>query len=105
MSDIPKDIMDAAEKAFDAALEAPTFGGEDIQIIAAAIFAERQRDQWQDISTASRGEHILYFPSERNKRGDFKFGPMIKVDRYPVSYPRQPTHWMPLPAAPKGTPT
>ena len=56
---------------------------------------------WQPIETAPKGkELILYFPAEQTRRGDLRFGAWIKVDRYPVSFPRQPTHWMPLPEPP-----
>lgn len=60
-----------------------------------------QCGKWQPIESAPNGELILYFPPERTRRGDVKFGGMIKVDRFPVYYPRQPTHWQPLPLPPE----
>ena len=59
---------------------------------------------WKPIETAPRGEHILFFPTLM-KNGRVQLGAMIKVDRFPVGYPRQPTHWMPLPPPPKTEPT
>jgi hypothetical protein len=52
---------------------------------------------WQPIETApkSGGRVLLFFPAS---------GPLmalIQVEAYPVSFPRQPTHWMPLPNPPK----
>jgi hypothetical protein len=60
----------------------------------------KTEDGWQPIETAPKGTHLLYFPAEKDRRGIFKFGEMMKVDLYPVSYPRKPTHWMPLPLPP-----
>jgi len=55
---------------------------------------------WQPIETAPRDRKplILYFPKYENNSG---LGEMILIERYPVSFPREPTHWMPLPASPK----
>jgi hypothetical protein len=57
--------------------------------------------QWQDISTAPKGEHLLYFPKEVGRNA---MPAMMRVERYPVAFPRQPTHWMPLPPAPEANP-
>jgi hypothetical protein len=58
---------------------------------------------WQPIETAPKDEVlILYFkPIE----GDYPQW-RVTVDLYPARYPgrRQPTHWMPLPPPPAGTP-
>lgn len=51
---------------------------------------------WQPIETAPKGEHLLYFPANEAKHQV----EMIRVDLYPVTYPRKPTHWIPLPKAP-----
>lgn len=62
------------------------------------IFSEEavKATEWQPIETAPSGvTMILYFPTDR------RLAAMIKVDRYPVYYPRQPTDWMPLPEPPK----
>jgi len=54
--------------------------------------------EWRPIETAPEGcEMILYFPAEATRRGDPKHIERITVDLYPVTYPRKPTHWMPLP--------
>lgn len=58
--------------------------------------------QWQDISTAPKGEHILFFHEVKSGRNNLPA--MVKVERFPVSFPRQPTHWMPLPPAPEVKP-
>jgi hypothetical protein len=52
---------------------------------------------WQPIETAPRGEHLLYFPPEEDRR----LPAWIKVDRVPAIHVRKPTHWMPLPEPPK----
>jgi hypothetical protein len=55
---------------------------------------------WQPIETAPKGtELLLYFPAGKR----WTQPEMFKVDLYPVRYPRQPSHWMPLPKPP-GTP-
>lgn len=53
---------------------------------------------WQPIETAPKAMMlILYFPPLGGKNA---LNEMIRVDRYPVGYPRQPSHWMPLPLPP-----
>lgn len=52
---------------------------------------------WQPIETAPRGKHLLFFPKLTGRNA---MGEVIKVDLYPVDYPRKPTHWQPLPAPP-----
>lgn len=50
------------------------------------------------IESAPRGELILYFPAiteGRNQKTQ-----MFRIDVHPVTYPRKPTHWMPLPDPP-----
>jgi hypothetical protein len=61
--------------------------------------------EWQPIETAPRGELLLYFPPLAPPRGrehDAPMPAMYRVDFNPVTYPRKPTHWMPLkpPATP-----
>lgn len=61
MSEIPDDIMKAAEAVY-AGLHANNYDAdcddreraEDVAEIAAAIFAERQRNQWQPMDTAPK---------------------------------------------------
>ena len=60
---------------------------------------------WQPIETAPKGRHILYFPAQRDSRGRNLLMEDIRVDYYPVQYPRKPTLWMPLPAPPRGADT
>lgn len=61
---------------------------------------------WQLVKTAPKGGMVLlYFPAQKGRN---PLPEMIKTDRYPVGYPRQPTHWLPLPpapATPKDTPS
>lgn len=63
----------------------------------AAVAAIMEATSWQPIETAPKGECILYFPADG---GRLKLAGMVRVDIYPVHYPRQPTHWMQLPDAP-----
>ncbi len=57
---------------------------------------------WQPIETAPKGKMvILYFPRIIGRNA---LSEMIRVEPYPVSYPRQPTHWMPLPTPPEPQP-
>lgn len=54
--------------------------------------------EWQPIATAPEGvEVVLYFPPLPSHF----LGRLVRVDYYPVSYPRKPTHWLPIPEAPK----
>lgn len=53
--------------------------------------------EWQPIETAPDGLHILFFPKQEGRN---ELSEMMKIDFYPVSYPRKPTHWMPLPPHP-----
>jgi hypothetical protein len=54
---------------------------------------------WQPIETAPKGMHILYFPPGKWS-GENENPEMVRVDYFPVNYPRQPTHWMPIPKSP-----
>jgi hypothetical protein len=54
---------------------------------------------WQPIETAPNGVLLLYFPTEVAPHGR-GHSAMIKVDHFPVCYPRQPSHWAPLPSPP-----
>lgn len=53
---------------------------------------------WQTIETAPSGYPVmLYEPEVASGRGQLPA--RIVVERYPTTYPRPATHWMPLPAA------
>lgn len=65
------------------------------------VIAPRPLSPWQPIETAQSGRHILFFPLERGRFGEVSHPPRTVVDHYPVSYPRKPTHWMPLPPPPQ----
>ena len=54
--------------------------------------------EWKPIESAPNGIHILFFPETTGRNAHRA---MIKVDSYPVTYPRKPSHWMPLPEPPK----
>lgn len=70
-------------------------------VIALARYALDRGAGWQPIETAPKGRHILYFPAQRDSRGRNLLMEDIRVDYYPVHYPRKPTLWMPLPAPPQ----
>lgn len=54
---------------------------------------------WQPVATAPKSRLVLlYFPAEGGRN---PLPEMIKTDRYPVGYPRQPTHWIALPPPPQ----
>jgi hypothetical protein len=59
---------------------------------------------WQPIETVPkyRSELLLYFPAKIiGAHRQYKQPAMMRIDFYPVDYPRQPTHWMPLPEPPQ----
>lgn len=123
-AEIPEDVAIAAEQAFEAILSEAykeegfsghyrLIGKKARDVIAKAILAERQRSQWQDISTAPKdGTKMLM-------RGGVYHGfpfvgfwapspyaqdrPWETVIGRSNLYEHAPTHWMPLPAPPKGT--
>lgn len=123
MSGIPEDILRAANKLgtdlrhhiahSDIELIKNDVGFD--LIIAKAIHADRQLDQWQDISTApTDGSTILaYFPLKDAGKDWCRVMPVyysktmhprpwIFAGRAASSYGEGPTHWQPLPLAPKG---
>ena len=65
-------------------------------------FAEADQEGWRPIETAPRGRILLYFPPTMSGRMELESD--IRVDNYPVMYPRKPTRWQPLPAPPKDEP-
>ncbi len=95
-SEIPEEIMMHAERLHDE-------GGYKTvpQIIAEAILAERTAYHWQPIETAPKdGSDVLL--SSPNWHGDVVVGCWSFEgwrDRED-SDKLEPTHWMPLPAAP-----
>lgn len=118
---IPADIQQAANAVYLRQLEerddtAPFYtAGEfkDVQVghIARAILAERQRDQWQPIETAPFDGSDILVCITHNLPGD-EWETIQWVDwQFPgvgwcvfpkrIDIPFPPTHWMPLPAAPK----
>jgi hypothetical protein len=128
---IPDYIMQAAEDVADAVLKSAGSGfqyympSSKEKIIAAAaafLMAERERDQWQDISTAPKdGTVIDVWVSHPDRAGGGYRQAFVKwergewvdlVNRYaPVEGHFNPvtgtpvirvTHWMTLPAPPTG---
>lgn len=106
--EIPEDIMQAARDLVGDYLDISDRRNAQLaKFVAKAILAERQRDQWQPIETAPKdGTIILVALHEWNdpaNRHVFEVvswaGDCWSSEAYPI-YP--PTHWMPLPAAPKG---
>ena len=68
--------------------------------IERAILAERQRDQWQPIETIPLGEYVLIY---RGAMGVEVFHAEDEFWREAFEFDTdEPTHWHPLPAAPKG---
>lgn len=56
-------------------------------------------DYWRPIESCPRGlEVLLYFPA--TTAGRSRMPDMMRIDRYPVDYPRQPTFWAPKPRPP-----
>jgi len=128
MSDIPEDIMRKAADALLAAGHSVRIGDDAHVTIAKAILAERQRDQWQDISTAPKdGTEILAgFSNDYGyQENPTIYGPwtvafvrgkwMASWDGLQViesqtdfgtDYKQtdiEPTHWLPLPPPPANT--
>jgi len=72
--------------------------------IAAAILAERQRNQWQDISTAPKNTAVIAHAGKTVGEAclieyvDGPFGWYWASDRDVMS--ETPTHWMPFPSPP-----
>lgn len=58
--------------------------------------------EWETIDSAPRGEEILLYEPEVRKGRNF-LSARIVVGRWPTTYPRAATHWMPLPSPPKET--
>lgn len=59
---------------------------------------QQEAREWLPIPEGLRGEFLLYFPAIGGRNA---LSERVKVDRYPVTYPRQPTHYMPIPPSPK----
>lgn len=59
---------------------------------------------WKPIDTAPHGRVLLLFFPAETRRGVIRLSEMIKAERYPVSYPRKPTHWCEIPKVPQVEP-
>jgi hypothetical protein len=57
---------------------------------------------WLPIESAPKDNRdlILYFPYLPNRKNG-GLSPKVTIECYPVPFPRQPTHWMPLPPPPQ----
>lgn len=73
MSEIPAEVIEAGNRFADLFGDGRQgYAAFDIAVLA--IMEDRQRDQWQDISTAPKGEIILVYgeaakavPAEKSK--------------------------------------
>lgn len=105
MSEIPQDVWERADAIHFAATEAETTIDE-VNIIARAIMAERER-QWQPIETAPRDgkpillghEHAVFSGYWHQRYQGWTDG---SCDQFGDFWIAHPTHWIPLPAPPKG---
>lgn len=112
--EIPEDIMQAAEDALDNVLcndirasgTPELFRKDCIHDIAAAILADRQRDQWQPIETAPKtGFFLVHSPDHAGipmtvKAEIFHEGRKPGTPHH-LSF-NHFQHWMPCPPEPKG---
>lgn len=56
---------------------------------------------WIAISEDTKpGEYLLFFPASEGRNSH---SAMRRIDRYPVSYPRKPSHYMEIPLGPGET--
>lgn len=58
--------------------------------------------EWKTIESAPIGKDVLLFEPEVRKGRSILPARMV-VNHWPTSYPREATHWMPLPSPPKET--
>lgn len=117
MSEYPDDILKAAEEALDNLLCncVESCGGNaglrkaSIEEIAKVLLADRQRDPWRPIETAPKnGFFLIHSPDHPGipltvKAEIFHSGIKAGTPRH-LSF-NHFKHWMPLPSAPKVTPT
>jgi hypothetical protein len=109
---IPDDVMKAATAVEDEILAADLHDLDTQIIIARAILAEREREQWQAIETYPQdGSDVLVCVTYSLSQDEWETVQWVDSRRadtpwfiYPgrVDIPFPPTHWMPLPPAPKG---
>lgn len=120
-AEFPEEILKAARKAdaefysdpdLEDEIEQILLGRRDhwaeIQVACMAIQADRQRDQWQPIETAPQNgtRIILMWEPFGGVSEHVELGRWSErsgwVNTYGHAFTGYPTHWMPLPAAPKG---
>lgn len=105
-AEMPEDIIRAAERVHVRLLGRGT--AFSVKVIAEAILAERQRDQWQPIVTAPQNgtRIILMWEPFGGISEHVELGRWSErsgwVNTYGHAFTGYPTHWMPLPVAPKG---
>lgn len=104
----PEDVIEAAEACYYGSEELD--GGQIIDKIAKALLTERQRSQWQPISTYPMdGTDALVCVTYNISADEWETLQWVDwcAPAYPwhvysnrIDIPFPPTHWMPLPAPP-----
>lgn len=114
-TEIPEYVMKAAVVAFNEAIDMDGYEGS-YDIIARAIMAERERNQWQPIQSYNKDDkfttvrHILCAHEDKKWTRMGRWYPEVGKWYYSGTNERsqwaqvegdEPTHWMPLPSPPK----
>jgi len=116
MSEIPEDIMRLASMYTARCYQPVTGTWFDVRdVIASAISEERNRNRWQDIATAPHHKNVLVWREDAGEPWvaqytdetfyDAEAGDSDRMDWFDLAGRYEgveaPTHWQPLPEAPK----